>query len=96
VLMDELLAIERVHGRRRGLERFAPRTLDLDLLLFGDRVEEGRLPRPEILQYAFVLRPLADIAPEDRHPVIGKTFRELWVDFAGEKELRTVNCRLDA
>lgn len=66
-LLDGLQAIENRHGRRRGAVRWGPRTLDLDLLLYGDAVlDEPRLtlPHPEILQRAFVLRPLAEIAPE--------------------------------
>ncbi len=79
-----LRALEQRRGRRRDGGRFAPRTLDLDLLLYGDAVlEEGgiRLPRAEILEYAFVLRPLADVAGEARHPVDGRRYRELWAAF---------------
>lgn len=65
-LLDELQAIENRHGRRRGAERWGPRSLDLDLLLYGDAVlDEPRLilPHPEMLQRAFVLLPLLEIAP---------------------------------
>ncbi len=76
-----LRTIEARHGRIRGGERFAPRTLDLDLLLYGDLVlNEGgiHLPREEITSCAFILCPLAEIAPGGSHPVSGRTFRELW------------------
>jgi len=76
--------IETVHGRTRECKKFAPRTLDLDLILYGDLiVQEGklRLPREEITQYAFMLEPLSEIAPDRRHPLLGKTYGELWADF---------------
>ena len=79
--------LERLHelaGRVRGLESFAPRTLDLDLLLYGSAVLPGagiRVPREDILQYGFVLGPLAELAPELRHPVTQQTMAELWARF---------------
>ncbi len=77
-----LRAIEDAQGRVRGAEKFSSRTLDLDLLTWGDRVApELGIPRDEILEYAFVLRPLADVAPNERHPVVGRTYAELWEAF---------------
>lgn len=83
VLHETLRAIEDTAGRRRGGGKFVDRTLDLDLLLYGDEVRDDdlELPRGEILRYAFVLRPLADIAPDTEHPLVGKSFRELWAAF---------------
>ena len=81
---QSLAAIEAQHGRVRSAERFAARTLDLDLLLYGDQVvqeQDIKLPRAEILTNAFVLCPLAQIAPDTQHPVVGKTYAELWRDF---------------
>lgn len=73
-------------GRERGAARFSPRTLDLDLLLYGERVDEAhKLPRKEILKYSFVLKPLAELAGGHRHPETGLTYREHWEKFAGEK-----------
>lgn len=85
----ELREIERDAGRGRGTERFAARTIDLDLLLYDDLVmDEGgiKLPRNEILTYGFVLGPLAEIARDRTHPVLGVSFDELWhaFDRAGE------------
>lgn len=74
-LLDELLAIERAHGRDRDAEtRWGPRTLDLDLLLHGDAVidEPGlRVPHPHLHERAFALLPLAEIAPDAQIPGIG-------------------------
>ena len=83
-----LNAIERRCGRIRGGPRFAPRTLDLDLLLYGDLVADSpvRLPRPEILRYAYVLKPLTDLAPERGHPLTGRSFAEHWREFSGRKQ----------
>jgi 2-amino-4-hydroxy-6-hydroxymethyldihydropteridine diphosphokinase len=58
--------------------------MDLDLLLYGDRVshEPGlRLPRPDLVRRAYMLRPMAELAPEVRHPTLGLTMRELWARF---------------
>jgi len=80
-VLDFLRGIEHDFGRRRGEAKFAPRSLDLDIILFGDQVGEVsglRLPRADILRYAFVLKPLADLAPEAIHPELGRTYRELW------------------
>ena len=64
--------------------KFGDRSLDLDLLLYDDLVldEPGLLlPRPEIVEYAFVLKPLAEIAGEKRHPVTGLRFADIWDRF---------------
>lgn len=79
-LAEHLRAIEDLNGRSRSGERFAPRTLDIDILTYGDQVgavDGIELPRHEILKYAFVLRPLADIIPDERHPVVGQRYRQL-------------------
>lgn len=90
-LKTALDGIEVRCGRERGAARFAPRTLDLDLLIYGDTVDEAlRLPRKEILRYSFVLKPLADIAGSERHALAGKTYAELWAEFAGDRALTPV------
>jgi len=79
-----LRLIELDQGRTRDCKKFSARTLDLDLLLFGDLVlSDGRLqiPRDEIERYAFVLEPLAEIAGTLRHPVSQISYAELWAKF---------------
>ena len=76
--------IEDQHGRDRRGPRFSSRTIDLDLLLYDDEVfEQGKLkiPRDEIVKNAFVLCPLAELAPQLKHPIIGKTYTQLWQEF---------------
>lgn len=76
--------IELDHGRTRDSRKYAARTLDLDLILYGDIViSDGRLqiPRDEIERYAFVLEPLAEIAPDLLHPISLKSYAELWNDY---------------
>ena len=76
--------IERQLGRKRSTAHFASRTIDLDLLLYGDLVRDDPalpIPRPEVTEYACVLRPLAELAPEARHPRSGETFATLWMRF---------------
>ena len=79
--------LERLHalaGRVRGSARFAPRTLDLDLLLYGSAVLPEppiRVPREDIGEYGFVLGPIAELAPELRHPLTGETMAGMWANF---------------
>jgi 2-amino-4-hydroxy-6-hydroxymethyldihydropteridine diphosphokinase len=83
-LVRQLRQIEADHGRVRGADKFSSRTLDIDLLTYGDCIiDEGgvQVPRDEILRYAFVLLPLSEVAPHERHPVTGQTYGELWAGF---------------
>ena len=88
-LDEKLDQIEQECGRKRGEERFASRTMDLDLLVYGDHVchdEHWDIPRGEITRYAFVLKPLAELAPDFLHPESGLSFSQLWEagDFSGQ------------
>lgn len=89
-LQQRLRVIEDAHGRcRRNRPRFNSRTLDLDLLLYDDWVMRGdglELPRDEITRYAFVLQPLAEIAGQRRHPLLGESFAALWRAFDADDQ----------
>lgn len=76
---ETLSAIESAGGRERRGPRFGPRSLDLDLLLYGCRVDpRQRLPRDDVLRYPFVLAPLAEIAPRLVHPLTGVSMADAW------------------
>ena len=94
-LNDWLHALEDRHGRRRDVPRFSDRTLDIDIVFYDDLVTRGaghlQIPRDE-LRHAFVLRPMADIAPAFRHPVTGQTMAALWAAFpAGSEPLQVIS-----
>jgi 2-amino-4-hydroxy-6-hydroxymethyldihydropteridine diphosphokinase len=79
--------IEALCGRRRDDPKWAPRVMDVDLLLHGDTIAETaayRLPRPDLLRRCYMLRPLAEIAPELRHPATGRTIVDHWRELARE------------
>jgi 2-amino-4-hydroxy-6-hydroxymethyldihydropteridine diphosphokinase len=84
-VMQTLRRIEDEHGRIRQKAKFSSRSLDLDLLLFGEQIIPALgIPRDEITRYAFVLWPLAEIAPQARHPVTGDAFEDLWREYQRE------------
>ena len=86
VALDAWLhTLDDAHGRRRDQPRFSDRPLDIDIVFYDDVVFRGpgnlQVPRPE-LRHAFVLKPLADIAPDFRDPASGRTLAELWARHA--------------
>jgi 2-amino-4-hydroxy-6-hydroxymethyldihydropteridine diphosphokinase len=98
-LLDIIEEIHDVAGRERSTgNKWVARSLDIDLLLYGDLVSPGRplrVPRGDVLDYAFVLRPLADLAPDGVHPVTGRTFAEHWAAFdAADQPLTPVELDL--
>ena len=89
-----LHALEDAQGRRRDVPRFSSRTLDVDLVLYEQRVLRGpgnlELPRPDLARHAFVLKPMVDLAPDLVHPVLGRTLAQLWAEFPpAHKRLQT-------
>ena len=81
---DQIEVIHQLAGRRRGDKKYSSRTLDIDLLLYDDLViDDGpvRLPRSDVLRFSFVLRPLAELAPDLPHPVTKRTMAEHWQSF---------------
>lgn len=97
-LQQTLHEIENRFGRKRGGPRYVSRTLDLDLLLYDDLVcdEDGlQIPREDVTKFAFVLRPLAELAGELRHPVLAESYANLWSAFAqSDQELWPVKLDL--
>ncbi len=82
-VIERLHAAETACGRERLAPKWAPRAMDLDILLFGDTVCAGpglTLPRPDLLKRAYMLGPAAEIAPDTVHPIERRTLRELWRD----------------
>lgn len=83
-LQKAIRDIEYAHGRAKNASRLSPRSLDIDILIYGDEcgvIDGVVLPRGEILENSFVLRPLAELAPAAMHPGVKKSFGELWADY---------------
>lgn len=97
-IAEAIESIHRAAGRDRSQPRYSSRTLDIDLLTWGDAViDDGstRLPRADVLEYAFVLKPLADIAAGDTHPVTRRSYGDHWREMSEEpNDLRAVDIRL--
>ncbi len=87
-LIDTLHSIEDRLGRHRNGPKFSARTIDIDILLYGELVCDTpiTLPRPEITENAYVLKPLCDLAPDLRHPGTNMTYRELWQCYPKDKQ----------
>ena len=83
-LIAQLKKLEDRQGRNRSAPRFSGRTLDIDILTYDDLQGQHagiELPRPEIVEHAFVLQPLADLLPDTLHPVLRVSYRQLWQEF---------------
>ena len=94
-IQDQVELIHDLAGRERGAGKFSSRPLDIDLLLYDNQVVDEpalKLPRCDVLEYSFVLRPLAELDPDLVHPQTGKTMIEHWQGFdAGSHPLRLVD-----
>jgi len=94
-VLGHLHEAETLCGRARDAPKWAPRSMDLDILLFGDRVcdEPGLvLPRPDLVRRAYMLGPAAEIAPDTVHPTCGVTLAALWRGFVeGDHALEAVD-----
>lgn len=96
-LMTTVLNIEQQMGRRR-VQPKGPRTIDIDILLFGDRIITSAgltTPHPRMHERRFVLEPLAEIAPEARHPVLKKTVAEILADLPAGQTVRKLNSKAE-
>jgi len=83
LLLNELLHIEKKMGRERVVAGYHDRVIDIDIIFYGDHIidtEKLKVPHPKMTMRKFVLIPLAEIIPEEVHPVYGKTVRELLND----------------
>jgi len=96
-IQQQFRRIEDEHGRIRIGQKFAPRLLDIDLILYGDLVCDEpalKLPRVDIVKYAFVLLPLAELEPEGVHPELNITYGQMWKGYDGVRELKVVDLGL--
>jgi 2-amino-4-hydroxy-6-hydroxymethyldihydropteridine diphosphokinase len=96
-LADYLGRIESAQGRVRTGGRFSPRTLDIDILLYGDLIRHDHrfdFPRRDVLAYTHVLGPLVALAPDLRHPETGERLMDKWQGFADRDSLREVSIDL--
>ena len=90
-LLSRIAQVERELGRQRVVHK-GPRTLDIDILLFGTAIIDMPdlvIPHPAMAARRFVLEPLAEIAPDLRHPVLGRTIRDLLADIRGQEVRRS-------
>lgn len=88
-LAQQLKCIEDDNGRKRTGPKFSGRTLDIDILTYGDlsgEIDGIRLPRQEVLLNAFVLWPLAQVLPHKVHPLVGKNYAQLWQEYDRSKQ----------
>ena len=94
----KIRAIENLQGREIDEDRSGSRSLDLDLLLYDDAVfhDQGLdVPRREIFEHAYVLKPLADLLPATPHPVTGESFADIWLRLGSNQEALSVVDGLD-
>ncbi len=89
-LLQHCQTVERKLGRPAERQRWADRVIDLDILFYDDRVLEGPdliIPHPELHRRRFVLAPLCELAPDQKHPLLGSSIRELWARVEDDKRV---------
>jgi len=94
----KIQAIENQQGREMGENRSGSRSLDLDLLLYDATVlhDQGlNVPRREMFEHAYILKPLADLLPAESHPVTGESFADIWLRLGSRQEALSVVDGLD-
>ena len=86
-VVEILRKIENTLGRDRSMPKFASGIIDLDLVLYNEVINEIlNVPRKDILKYAFVMAPLAELNPQDIHPQLGISYSKLWSEFQSTKD----------
>jgi 2-amino-4-hydroxy-6-hydroxymethyldihydropteridine diphosphokinase len=93
-VIAELQRIEGLCGRARDAPKWAPRSMDLDILLYGELICDRpglTLPRPDLLRRPYMLGPMAEIAPELRHPISGESMAALWARFPRDHAMRRMD-----
>lgn len=96
-LSRELKAMEDAQGRDRKAAKFAPRTMDIDIVTYDDLAgtyDGIELPRPELYYNAFVLKPMADLAPNFADPKSGQLMKDLWQAYQGQQALWQIDVDL--
>ena len=97
-ICNEIECIHNFIGRERGINKWGPRSIDIDLLLYDELIIDEptlKVPRADILDYGFVLQPIAEIAPHLIHPLTGITLLEHWKSFIKKNQpLEIVNINL--
>ena len=95
-VVNILHGIENSLGRDRNLPKFSSRIIDLDLVLYDDDIDDKlNIPRRDILKYAFVLAPLAELNPNDIHPQERVSYLALWKGFQSSKEFELNQYNID-
>ncbi len=92
-LLHNLQHIESVIFKRKRDQHWGPRTIDLDLLLYGDQVVDScdlTLPHPRLAERRFVLQPLCDLAPDLLHPLLGQSIRQLLAGLTSDETVRKI------
>lgn len=89
---EHLQRVESVCGRPPGAPKWAPRAMDLDILLYGSSISDEPgllLPRPDLVRRPYMLKPMADIGPDVVHPILRRSMRELWAAFDSSEHSMT-------